>query len=64
MESTGETVRQEMDGSRTVYDEVDVTGDRVERLMTEIFTEHWAAVTVGPITRAPPGRSGSRPPHA
>ena len=49
MESTGETVRQEMDGSRTVYDEVDVTGDRVERLMTEIFAEHWAAVTVGPI---------------
>jgi hypothetical protein len=38
-----------MDGSRTVYDEIDVAGDRVERLMTEIFAEHWAAVTVGPI---------------
>jgi hypothetical protein len=48
VDPTGEPVQQ-MDGSRTVFDEIDVGGDRVERLMTEIFTEHWASVTVGPI---------------
>jgi hypothetical protein len=49
MEPMAVDVQQAMDGSRTVYDEIDVAGDRIERLMTELFTEHWAAVTVGPI---------------
>jgi tRNA threonylcarbamoyl adenosine modification protein YjeE len=40
---------RELDGSLTEYHEVDVAGDRVERLLTELFTEHWAALTVGPL---------------
>ena len=42
-------VVRELDGTVTTYDEVDVEGDGVERLLTELFTEHWAAVTVGPL---------------
>lgn len=37
------------DGTTTEYDEVSVAGDRVERLLTELLTDHWADVTVGPI---------------
>ncbi len=33
----------------TEYFEVDVSGDRVERLLMELFGEHWARVTVGPV---------------
>jgi hypothetical protein len=40
---------RELDGTTTLYDEVDVGGDRIERLMTEIFGSHWAEVTVGPL---------------
>jgi hypothetical protein len=43
------TVERELDGSVTEYHEVPVDGDRIERLMTELFTEHWAAITVGPL---------------
>jgi hypothetical protein len=43
------TVEREPDGSFTEYDEVPVDGDRVERLLTEIFTEHWAHVFAGPV---------------
>ena len=39
----------ELDGTVTEYDEIDVGGDRIERLLIEIFTEHWAKVSVGPI---------------
>ena len=42
-------VVREVDGTVTTYDEVDVEGDRVERLLTELFTEHWAEITVGPL---------------
>ena len=40
---------QELDGTTTEYFELAVSGDTIERLMREIFTDHWAAVTVGPI---------------
>jgi tRNA threonylcarbamoyl adenosine modification protein YjeE len=40
---------RELDGSLTEYHEVDVAGDRVERLLRELFTEHWAGLTVGPL---------------
>ena len=43
------TIEAELDGSTTEYDAVDVAGDHVERLMREIFTEHWSLVTVGPL---------------
>ncbi|HEY3064257.1 MAG TPA: hypothetical protein VGL09_00570 [Methylomirabilota bacterium] len=42
-------VVREPDGSSTEYHEVPVAGDVVERLLTELFTAHWAALTVGPI---------------
>jgi hypothetical protein len=37
------------DGSTTTYHEVPVAGDRIERLTTELFGDHWAAITAGPI---------------
>jgi len=40
---------REPDGSTTEYADVPVTGDRIERLMTEVFGEHWAAITAGPV---------------
>ena len=43
------TIEREADGSATEYFEVSVAGDHVERLMREIFTEHWAHVVVGPM---------------
>lgn len=42
-------VVQEADGTTTRYDEVPVTGDTVERLMLEVFREHWAAIFAGPV---------------
>lgn len=42
-------VERELDGTTTEYDDVPVTGDRVEQLLRELFTEHWARLTVGPI---------------
>src|SRR5205809_7717754 len=38
-----------LDGTVTTYDEVNVEGDSVERLLTALFTENWPAVTVGPL---------------
>ncbi len=42
-------VVREADGSVTRYAEVPVTGDTVERLMIEVFREHWAEVFAGPV---------------
>ena len=44
-------VEREVDGTATEYYEVPVAGDRIERLMTELFTAHWAHVTVGPLVQ-------------
>jgi len=43
------TIEREADGSTTESFEVSVAGDHVERLMREVFTDHWAHVSVGPI---------------
>ena len=43
------TVEHGPDGSVTEYDEVSVRGDAVERLLTELFSEHWAEVFAGPV---------------
>jgi hypothetical protein len=43
------TIERGPDGSTTEYFEVSVAGDHVEALMREIFTAHWAHVTVGPV---------------
>jgi hypothetical protein len=42
-------VVHEVDGTRTHYTEIDVAGDRVERLMTEVFRDHWASIFAGPV---------------
>jgi hypothetical protein len=42
-------VAREPDGDATEYAEVSVTGDAVERLMLEVFGEHWAEITAGPV---------------
>jgi len=42
-------VVREPDGTVTEYTEVAVAGDTVERLMLEVFGEHWAAISAGPI---------------
>jgi hypothetical protein len=47
-ERQGESTRAS-DPTTTVYDDVPVAGDRVERLMREIFGAHWASITAGPI---------------
>ena len=44
-----QTTERGLDGTTTEYDEIDVRGDHVQRLLTEIFTEHWAVVFAGPI---------------
>ena len=42
-------VERELNGTVTTYFDVSVAGDRIERLLTELFTEHWAEITVGPL---------------
>lgn len=42
------TVR-EPDGTTTEYDDISVASDRIERLLTELFTQHWERITVGPL---------------
>lgn len=44
-----QTTEHGLDGTTTMYDEIDVRGDRVQRLLTDIFTDHWADVFAGPI---------------
>lgn len=48
MTTTGRRVRED-DGTTTTYDEVDVAGDRVERLVREILERHWAVISAGPV---------------
>ena len=43
------TTERELDGTVTEYEDISVGGDRVERLLRELFTEHWARLTVGPL---------------
>ena len=44
-----DVVVREPDGTTTRYTEVAVTGDTVERLLTEVFGSHWALVAAGPV---------------
>jgi len=43
------TIERGQDGVTTEYSDVAVAGDRVERLLTELFSEHWDKLTVGPL---------------
>jgi hypothetical protein len=35
--------------SETIFHEIPVAGDRVERLLSEIFTNHWQEIFAGPV---------------
>lgn len=43
------TIEHGPDGTTTEYHDMTVAGDEVERLLVELFSEHWAAITVGPL---------------
>lgn len=43
------TIERGQDGVTTEYSDVAVAGDGVERLLTELFTDHWDKLTVGPL---------------
>jgi hypothetical protein len=49
MSETSHAEVPEADGTTTSYTEVPVTGDTIERLMTEVFRDHWADVFAGPV---------------
>ena len=48
-EGTAPTIERGLDGTTTEYQDMAVAGDEVERLLVELFTEHWAELTVGPL---------------
>lgn len=43
------TTERDLDGTTTEYEDIPVAGDRIERLLTDLFTHHWRRVTVGPL---------------
>ena len=47
--AAADAVERELDGTTTEYDDIPVADDRIERLLRELFTEHWKRITVGPI---------------
>src|SRR5438093_5847324 len=48
-DGTAPTIKRSLDGTTTWYHGMAVEGDAVERLLTELLTEHWAKLTVGPL---------------
>ena len=40
---------RELDGTISEYDDISVEGDRIERLLSELLSQHWADITVGPL---------------
>jgi len=46
---TARVVEQGPGGTITEYDDISVEGDVVERLLTEVFSRHWAEVSAGPV---------------
>jgi hypothetical protein len=49
MTGGGTSIEQGRDGTTTEYEDIGVGGDRIERLLTELFGDHWARLTVGPL---------------
>ena len=43
------TIEHGLDGTTTEYHDMAVAGDSVERLLVELFAEHWAVITAGPL---------------
>ena len=48
-EDTAPAIEHGLDGTTTEYHDMAVEGDGVERLLVQLFTEHWAELTVGPL---------------
>src|SRR5438094_9888706 len=48
-ERTAPTIEHGLDGTTTEYHDMAVAGDEVEQLLVELFTEHWAELTAGPL---------------
>ena len=48
-EESAPTIERGLDGTTTEYHDMGVVGDEVESLLVQLFTEHWADVTVGPL---------------
>ena len=48
-QTSGDNVVVNADGSRTAYYEVPTDSEVLERLMREIFEQHWDGITAGPI---------------
>ncbi len=44
-------VEREIDGTTVEYEDVPVEGDRIERLLRVLLTEHWARITLGPVVQ-------------
>ena len=42
-------IERGLDGTTTEYHDMAVEGDAVERLLVQLFTGHWADLTVGPL---------------
>lgn len=51
MATTAPALDYEVDGSAMECHDVPVGDDRIERLMMEIFTEHWSKITTGPLVQ-------------
>lgn len=49
MAAPAHTEERGADGTVTAFHEVSVEGDRVERLLTELFTKHWRDIFAGPV---------------
>ena len=48
-ERTAPTIEHSLGGTTTEYYDMAVAGDEVEQLLVELFTEHWAELTAGPL---------------
>ena len=46
---TAPTIEHSLGGTTTEYYDMAVAGDEVEQLLVELFTEHWAELTAGPL---------------
>jgi hypothetical protein len=49
MAAPASTMERGPDGSVTAYHETSGEGDRIERLLTELLTDYWKEVFVGPV---------------
>src|SRR2546428_10275847 len=46
---TAPTIEHSLGGTTTEYYDMAVAGDELEQLLVELFAEHWAELTAGPL---------------